>query len=139
MDTEPKKVMTQEEAITIARQQGAKQFNETMKQLLAIKEPSIINFEITALEEFAITCLAHHVFNHGIGAHSSTQTPFGTWNPSQAFVKEQEIVERILERSKVIKQQYFNKQGKLDAINPDFKDEVEKFNEAQNENTNIKQ
>ena len=131
--------MTTEEAIQLALKDGQDQFNATMRQILSMGTPAAINYEIAALEEFAITCLAHHVFNHGIGAHFSTVTPFGTWNPSQAYTKEQEIAERILEASKRVKQQYLEKKGTVSAINPDFKNVADKFKESQNENSNQQQ
>jgi len=131
--TEEKKAMTTEEAVVLAMKQGASQYHQTVKSIIAMNNPGLINFEITAMEEFAITCLAHHVFNHGIGAHGSSVTPFGTWNASQAYTKEQEIAERILEVSKRVKQQYMEKKGTLLPINPDFKNVADNFKGTQDE------
>lgn len=116
---EPSKEM--KDYMASAKHHGRVQYDETMRAVLAQPTPAAINYELESMEEFAISCIAHHIFNHGIGAHYSTVTPFGTWNPSQAFVKEQEVTERIMVRVKQVKEQYQNKKGTIAPIDPNFK------------------
>lgn len=104
-----------------AQHHGRKQHADTMKSILSLKTPAEINFEMEGLEEMSIVCLAHHIVNHGFGSHYSSKTPFGEWNASQAFVKEQEIIERMMTHVKFIKDQYYKNQGRVTKIDPNFK------------------